>query len=192
MKLKTLLIVTGMALILSNVSIAAKYKIDIQGMHASINFKISHLGTSWLIGRFDKFEGEFEYDAKNPNNSKITMKVVTSSVNTNHAERDSHIRAHGLLKTDKYPEATFVSESFNLDENGKGTVTGKFTLHGVEKNITVPIQKIGEGNDPWGGYRVGFEGTMSITLKDYGMNKYLGKSSTTLELNVVIEGVRQE
>ena len=68
--------------------------------------------------------------------------VATSSVNTNHAERDSHIRADGLLKTEKYPEATFVSESFNLNENGKGTI--------------------------------------SITLKDYGMNKYLGKSSTQL------------
>ncbi len=191
MKLKTLLITAGMLLVLSSASIAAKYKIDIQGMHASVNFKISHLGTSWLLGRFDKFEGEFVYDAKKPNDSKITMKVVTSSVNTNHAERDSHLRARGLLRTDKYPEATFISESFNLDEKGKGTVTGKFTLHGVEKNIVVPIQKIGEGKDPWGGYRVGLEATMSIILKDYGMNKYLGKSSTALELNVVIEGVRQ-
>ena len=187
MKLKT----TALLLALGTSAMAADYKVDIAGMHAAVQFKISHLGTSWLMGRFDKFDGNFSYDAKDPNTSKITLTVDTTSVNTNHAERDSHIRAKGLLNTDKYSQATFSSETFNLNADNNGTVTGKFKLHGVEKTVTMAIKKVGEGKDPWGGYRVGFEGTMRIKLADYGITKNLGKASETLELNITIEGIRQ-
>jgi polyisoprenoid-binding protein YceI len=187
MKIKTLLL----SLALSASVSASDYKIDIPGMHAAVQFKISHLGTSWLMGRFDKFDGSFSYDANNPNDSKISMVVDTKSVNTNHAERDVHLRAENLLDTDKYPQATFSSESFDLNSEGNGTVTGKFTLHGVEKTVTMAITKVGEGKDPWGGYRVGFEGTMNIKLADYGITRNLGKASETLELYVAIEGKRQ-
>ena len=173
-------------------AMAADYKIDVKGMHASVLFKISHLGISWLRGGFDKFDGSFSYDVEDPSKSKITMTVNTGSVNTNHAERDSHLRGDDFLNTDKFPTATFSSDSFNLDADGSGTVTGKFNLHGVEKTVEMAIKKVGEGKDPWGGYRVGFEGTMTITLADYGMTKNLGKASETLELIVALEGVRKK
>lgn len=180
---------TLLLILLSTYSLAADYKIDIKGMHASVLFKISHLGTSWLRGGFDKFDGQFSYDAAKPNESKISMTVDTSSINTNHAERDSHLRGKGFLETDKFPEASFVSESFDMNDKG-GTVTGKFTLHGVEKTVQMAVEKVGEGKDPWGGYRVGFEGRMTIKLADYGITKNLGKASETLELIVAIEGIR--
>jgi len=187
MKLKTLLF----ALALSASAMAKDYKIDIKGMHASVQFKISHLGTSWLWGRFDKFDGSFNYDKSKPNASKLSMTVDTTSVNTNHAERDKHIRGKGLLETDQFPQATFSSETVTLNSDGVGTITGKLTLHGVEKNITMEIKRVGEGVDPWGGYRAGFEGTMKIVLADYGITRNLGKASEILELIVAIEGVRQ-
>ncbi|VAW42403.1 hypothetical protein MNBD_GAMMA01-828 [hydrothermal vent metagenome] len=154
MKLKTLLL----SIAFSTSAFSADYKIDIEGMHASVLFKISHLGISWLRGGFDKFEGSFSYDADKPNDSKIIMNVDTSSVNSNHAERDSHLRAEGLLNTDKFPKASFISESFDWTNASTGIVVGKFTLHGVEKTVSMAIKKNGEGKDPWGGYRVGFEG----------------------------------
>ena len=70
-------------------------------------------------------------------------------------------------------------------------MTGKLTLHGVEKTITVDIKKIGEGEDPWGGYRSGFDGTTTLKLADFGITKNLGKASETLELIVTFEGKRQ-
>ncbi|VAW44757.1 Protein yceI precursor [hydrothermal vent metagenome] len=187
MKFKILIL----SIALSTSTMAADYKIDIEGMHASIQFKISHLGTSWLRGRFDKFDGNFSYNPKKPNDSKISMAVDVSSINSNHAERDKHLRAKSLLNTTKYPKATFNSESFDLNADSTGTVTGKFTLRGIEKIVTMEIKKVGEGRDPWGGYRVGFEGAMNITLADYGITKYLGKSSKTLELTVEFEGIKQ-
>lgn len=186
-KLKTALL----ALTFGSSVMAADYKVDVPGMHASVLFKISHLGISWLRGGFDKFDGDFSYDAEKPNDAKITMTVDTSSINSNHTTRDSHIRAEGLLNTDKFPQATFASTKFNWTSEKSGTVTGQFTLHGTEKTVTMAIEKVGEGKDPWGGYRVGFEGVMTIKLADFGITKNLGKASETLELIVAIEGKRQ-
>ncbi len=191
MNIKTTLLALTLGTTLATSTMAADYKIDTDGMHASVLFKISHLGTSWLYGRFDKFGGTFSYDSDKPNDSKITMNVDTTSVDTNHAERNIHIQAPGLLETGKYKNATFTSTKFNWQNDIKGTVTGTLNLHGTEKTVTMAIEKVGEGKDPWGGYRVGFEGTMTIKLADYGMTKNLGPASETLELIVAIEGVRQ-
>ncbi len=169
---------------------SAEYKIDTKGMHAAVLFKISHLGTSWIHGRFDKLEGKFRYNKKNPNESAITMTVDTRSINTNHAERDKHLRDKKILDVNSYPNATFVSTKFKLDKSSNGIVTGLLTLHGVKKVIDISIVKVGEGNDPWGGHRVGFEGSLIIKLADYGITKFLGKTSKTLELTISIEGIR--
>ena len=57
-----------MALILSTTTSASadKYTIDTKGAHAFVQFKIKHLGYSFLYGRFDIFSGEFEFDETNP------------------------------------------------------------------------------------------------------------------------------
>ena len=144
-----------------------------------------------MMGRFDKFEGTYSYDAEKPNESKISITVDTTSVNTNHAERDSHIRAEGLLNTDNFSSANFVSDSIVFNTETNGVVKGKLTLHGVEKEVSMDIVKVGEGKDPWGGYRTGFEGTMTLRLADFGITRNLGKASETLELTVMLEGIRQ-
>jgi len=189
MKLKLFLI----SLLFTASSMAADYKVDIKGMHAAIQFKISHLGTSWLLGRFDDFSGEFNFDADKPSESKVKITVETKSVNSNHAERDKHLRGKDFLNVDEFPQATFVSDSFTLNADNSGVVTGKFKLHGVEKTVTINIKKVGEGKDPWGGYRAGFEGNITLTLADFGINtaKKLGAASATLDLMIYLEGVRK-
>ncbi len=186
-----LLITLLSTLLISSAASAADYKLDIKGMHAAVQFKISHLGMSWIMGRFDSFTGEYSYDADKPEEAKLSIVVDTKSVNTNHAERDIHLRNEDFLDVDKYPQATFTSETVTLNDDNTGTMTGQLNLHGVEKTITVDIKKIGEGKDPWGGYRSGFEGSTILKLADYGMTKNLGKASETLELTVSFEGKRQ-
>ena len=179
------------ALFSSAMTNAADYQIDTKGAHASIQFKISHLGYSWLWGRFNDFDGTFSYDEKNKSAAKISMTVKTKSVDTNHAERDKHLRSNDFLNVKKYPQAKFVSTHYQADENGKGILTGNFTLHGVTKKVHLNIAQVGAGNDPWGGFRRGFEGTLRIALKDYGITKNLGSASAKLDLIISLEGIKQ-
>jgi polyisoprenoid-binding protein YceI len=169
---------------------AADYVIDTAKSHASINFRIKHLGFSWLTGRFDDFGGTFSYDEAHPEASKIKVEVKTDSIDSNHAERDKHLRSKEFLDTATYPTATF--ESTGVKVNGdKATIAGNLTLHGVTKPIEIAAERIGGGADPWGGFRQGFSGTTRIPLRDFGINFDLGPASQEVELTLYIEGVRK-
>lgn len=166
------------------------YQIDTKGMHASVNFKIQHLGYSWLTGRFEKFDGQYTYDDQQLSNSKIAVTIDTASVSTNHAERDVHLRSADFLNVKKHPKAQFVSDSISGTDQ-KMHVAGKFTLNGVTKEIVIEAHKIGEGKDPWGGYRNGFSGTTALKLADFNISKDLGPASAEVLLELHIEGVKK-
>lgn len=172
--------------------VADTYVIDTEGSHASINFKIRHLGFSWLTGRFDKFSGTFDYDPENPGASKISVDIDTASVNSNHAKRDKHLRDPDFLDVANHPKASFVSTGVKVTGEGTADVTGNLTLHGVTKEVVIKATHIGGGDDPWGGYRHGFSGTTSLKLKDFGIDFNLGPSAESVDLELHVEGVKQE
>ena len=165
---------------------ADDYKID--ETHSFIQFRTKHLGYSWEYGRFNVIGGTFTYDASNPSKNRIDINVDVNSINTNHDLRDEHLQEK-YLHTDKAPKASFKSTAYQGDANS-GTVTGELTLNNTTKTVTIPIKKVGEGNDPWGGYRAGFEGTLTIDTRDYGYNYQLGDQSYVVELQLGVGGVR--
>jgi polyisoprenoid-binding protein YceI len=176
----------------ANTASAANYVIDTKGNHASINFRIKHLGFSWLTGRFDRFTGTFSYDEANPEASKINVEIDAASINSNHAERDKHLRDKKFLDAASFPKASFQSTSVKSTGDGKADVAGKLTLHGVTKEIVIATEYVGGGDDPWGGHRQGFTGTTTLALEDFGIDtKHLGPASKTVELTLHIEGVRK-
>ena len=189
---KTLAALTlGTALLGAGHALAADYAIDKQGQHAFVNFKISHLGYSWLYGSFKDFDGSFSFDEKSPEASKVNVTLNTASVDTNHAERDKHIRSDDFLSVDKHPTATFASTSVKSTGEGTADITGNLTLNGVTKPVVIAAKFIGQGDDPWGGYRAGFEGSTMLKLKDFDITKDLGPASESVELIISVEGVRQ-
>jgi len=188
---KILIASTLMATLLAPLANAANYVVDTKGAHASVNFKIKHLGYSWLTGRFDRFDGKFSYDPANVGASKIEMNIDASSINTNHAERNKHLKSGDFLETNKFANAKFVSTKITDKGNGKLAINGTLSLHGVNKDIVIDAQKVGEGKDPWGGYRVGFSGTTVLTLKDFGIKMDLGPASAQVYMELYVEGIRQ-
>lgn len=170
---------------------AAEYKIDIEGTHAFIQFKIQHLGYSWIIGQFNEFDGQFSYDNTNEQASKISIVIDTASIDSNHKLRDKHLRNDKFLDVKKYPQATFVSKKYTPTSAGKAILTGDFTFRGITKSIDINVNKMGEGKDPWGGERVGFEGTTRFKLKDYNIHKKLNPASSEVELYFTLEGIKQ-
>jgi len=167
---------------------AEQYKID--PAHSFIQFKISHLGFSTLVGRFNTLEGEFSYDTENPKAASINVVVQTDSLDSNHAERDKHLRGKDFFNVKKYPDARFTSTAFKPTAEG-GTLDGELTLMGVTKPITLEVKAEGAGKDPWGGQRRGYTAYTTINRGDFGMDYNLGPQAETVKLELFIEGIRQ-
>ena len=103
-----------------------------------------------------------------------------------HEPRPSH-----LGTVSEHPTATFESTSVKSTGEGTADITGDLTLNGVTKPVVIEAKFIGEGKDPWGGYRAGFEGTTTLKLKDFDIKIDLGPASQTVDLIISVEGVRQ-
>lgn len=170
---------------------AADYKIDTQGAHAFVQFKIKHLGYSWLWGRFNNFKGDFSFDENKPDATKVNVEINMSSLDTNHAERDKHLKGKDFFDVEKFPTTTFKSTSVTVNADKSATLKGDLTLKGITKSIDIPVTAIGGGADPWGGYRQGFEGHTTLKLKDFGINYDLGPATQEAEVLLSIEGIRQ-
>ncbi len=150
---------------------------------------MSHLGFSYTVGRFDKFQGDFTYDPKNIEASTVSVTVDTRSVDSNHAERDKHIRSDDFLDAKKYPETKFVSTKVIDKGNGLFDIQGNLTLHGQTKPITIVADFIGAGKDPWGNERAGFSGLTRIELADFGI-QVMGDTSY-VDMELYVEGIKQ-
>jgi len=168
----------------STLAWAARY--DIDPSHAFIQFRVSHLGFSTLAGRFNTFEGSFTWDRETPSASAIEVVVDTASVDSNWAERDKHLRGEDFLHVDKYPQAVFKSTRYE-----GGRMEGTLTLRGITRPIVLDVRAIGEGPDPWGGYRAGFAASTKINRHDFGIDFDLGPTADEIAFDLFIEGIRK-
>jgi len=193
MKIKQLLTIITLLFSAPISVMASEYLIDTEGAHAAIEFRIQHLGYSWLLGQFKDFSGTFNYDEKNPAAATFKVTINTASIDSNHAERDKHLREENYLDTDKYPQATFISSSYTPQAEGRAILKGKLTLHGVTREISIAVAEVGAGMDPWGGYRRGFTGETTLVLADFGIDEKekLGPAAKKVKLFLFIEGIRQ-
>lgn len=167
---------------------AAEYTLDTPGMHAAINFRANHLGYSFVTGRFDKFSGNFSFDKADPANAKVKIEIDASSINTNHEKRDEHLRSADFFDVENHGTATFESTSVTPTGDNTAKITGNLTIRGVTKEVTLDATYIGEGDDPWGGYRAGFSATGEIVPAEFGMPH--GVAQAPVQLMIEAEGTR--
>lgn len=164
-KLVSRLILSGI-LFLSTPLFAATYKIDAD--HTSVSFKIRHLFSN-VQGRFNQFEGSFEYDPEKPETWKVNATVQAASIDTNVAPRDKHLRSADFFDVEKFPTLSFVStEVTNVTQEG-AELHGLLNIHGVEKPVVFDLQILGVGPDPWGNIKAGFTATTQINRKDFDL-----------------------
>lgn len=171
------------------VNAAEEYKVDPQ--HSAAVFKVGHLGIGFVWGSFPDISGTVVADAENPSESSVSITIKTESVDTNVDKRDEHLRTADFFDVQKYPTMSFKSSKVEKVDDDTVRVTGDFNLHGVTKTITVDVHKIGEGKDPWGGYRVGFETEFEIQRSEYGMAEYIPAASDKVQIKLAVEGIRQ-
>jgi polyisoprenoid-binding protein YceI len=163
---------------------AGTYALDKK--HASLTAKIVHMGFSHYTLRLDSLDGSFTYDPANWQATKATITVDPKSVDTHDSAFDKQIA--GYFEADKYPTITFVSTGLQAGADGKGTMTGDLTFHGVTKPVTLDVtfDGAGHGIGPLG-TRLGFSGSTQIKRSDFGLNSVILNQFTSDEVDLAFE-----
>lgn len=184
-----------LALVLSSFSFsvassAAGYKLD--ASHSEVGFGVKHLVISTVKGRFNKFDGGFDYDEKSKTLSKVEIKIDAASIDTNDKKRDDHLSSPDFFDVKKFASLEFKADKATGVEGGKSfKLPGTLTMHGVSKPITLDVDFKGTTTDPWGNERVVFGATAKIKRADWGMswNKSLDKGGLVVgeEVTIMIE-----
>jgi polyisoprenoid-binding protein YceI len=136
--------------------------------HSDLLFQVRHLVTR-VRGRFTAFSGTVAIDEDNPQRSSVTVEIDAASIDTGTPDRDSHLRSADFFDVATYPTLTFVSSRIDRTSAEEFDVTGTLTIHGVAREVTLPVSYLGRTNDPWGNERVGFESELTINRKDFGL-----------------------
>jgi polyisoprenoid-binding protein YceI len=167
---------------------ADNYALDT--MHTAAVFKISHLGLSWVYGRFNDVSGDFVVDTADPSKSSFTLTIKTETVDTGNAKRDGHLRSPDFFNAKQFPLLTFKSTSVKAVPGGYD-VTGELTLHGVTKTATLPLRGGRTGEFPKGVQRIGFTTDTVLRRSEYGMDRMVGAVGDEVYVSVSFEGVKK-
>jgi polyisoprenoid-binding protein YceI len=137
---------------------------NIDPSHTEVGFTARHL-MSKVRGRFEKFEGHIVTGAA----PAATASIDLNSINTHEPNRDNHLRSSDFFDVENNGPMTFTST--RVEDGGNGVlVTGDLTIKGVTQSVTLDVEILGVEGDPWGGTRVGFEGTTTISRKSFGVD----------------------
>ncbi len=138
--------------------------------HTRIGFSARHAMVSKVRGQFNEFNGSVFLDAEEPANSKVEITIKAASIDTRNADRDAHLRSNDFFAMEEYPEITFRSTRVEQASENEYYVTGDLTIRGTTKPVTVNFQLNGSVVDPWGNFRIGFDGQTTINRKDWGVS----------------------
>jgi polyisoprenoid-binding protein YceI len=162
---KTLVAVLFSSLLACGAFAADTYNLDPN--HSRVAFSVSHLVINNVHGKFNEFSGTVVVDNNAIKEAKGTIEV--KSIDTGIAKRDGHLRTPDFFDAQKYPTITFVSKRAEKkgDEN---VLIGDFTMHGVTKEISLPVKLSGPITDPWGGTRIGVHAKTKLSRKEFGVS----------------------
>ena len=148
--------------------LTGSYTID--AAHSRVGFVARHAMVTKVRGSFNDFEGTAVLDGSNPTASTATLTIQAKSVDTRNSQRDEHLRSNDFFAMDEYPTITFVSTAARQTGDAEFELTGDLTIKGTTRSITIPFVYGGAATDPYNNLRVGFEGSVVINRKDWGVN----------------------
>lgn len=187
MKFKNVLVVAVVVSTLAGAGFAAdKYTID--ASHSLVGFSVKHLVVTNTKGRFKEVSGTLMYDAKDVAKSSVEVTIPAASITTDNDKRDEHLKSPDFFDVQKHPDITFKSSK--IEKKGDSyLMTGTLTMKGVSKVVEIPVTINGTINDPWGGIRIGAEGSAKVNRQDYGIswNKALDNGGVVVGNDVLID-----
>jgi polyisoprenoid-binding protein YceI len=142
---------------------------DLDPTHTEVGFSIRHLMVSKVRGRFTRVTGAFVVGAT-LDASHVEAEVDLASVDTNHADRDAHVRNADFLDVERFPTMTYRSTGVRA-EGDHYLVDGELSLHGVTRVVPLRLEVDGYlPQSPFGDTRVGLSATGEIDRRDFDLH----------------------
>lgn len=136
--------------------------------HSEVEFAVKHMMIATVKGRFSGVSGRLELDEQDVTRSRVEVSIDTGSIDTRDAKRDEHLRSADFFDVANHPQMTFVSRSIER-VGDRLKVVGDLTIRGTTREITLDVEDLGRGKDPWGGDRAAFTATGKLDRLDYGL-----------------------
>jgi polyisoprenoid-binding protein YceI len=181
----------------SSVPASAPEIYTIDKSHSEAVFQVRHLVTK-VRGRFTDFEGVIRVDRERPGLSSVVFSIDAASVDTDVADRDTHLKSPDFFDVAQYPELRFVSKNVKPGFRGDHVdIVGDLTIKGITREVTLRVEPHGQAKDPWGNTRAAFTAKTTIDRKDFGLtwNQALETGGVlvgdAVEIEAEIEAVKQ-
>jgi polyisoprenoid-binding protein YceI len=171
---------------------------DIDPAHFSVVFSVSHMKMSYTYGIFRQAQARVVLDRENPAASQFQLSIKADSIDTNNAQRDNHLKSPDFFNVAQYPTIDFQSTSVVLDSRPQQgivyQVTGNLTMHGVTRQVTLPIQLLGEGVGQDGKPKAGFLTQTELKRSDFGITTFLENDAVgdAIGITISFESARQD
>lgn len=137
--------------------------------HTRIGFIARHAMVTKVRGSFHQFEGTAHLDGGDPSRSTAQVAIKTESIDTGVEQRDQHLRTNDFLDAPNFPEITFRTTSVEPRSDTEYRVVGDLTIKETTRPVTIDFEYTGNAVDPYGNLRVGLEGSVTISRKEYGV-----------------------
>ena len=167
MKIRSFVGFLSVASLAASTALAADTYVVDKG-HSEATFQVRHM-VSKVRGRFGDFEGRIRIEPGKPAASSVEFSLQTGSLDSDNEMRDKHLKSPDFFDVEKYPTITFKSTQIAERGGDVYDVTGVLTIRGISKQVTLPVTLLGFVKDPWGGERAGFETSVTLNRKDFGM-----------------------
>ena len=145
---------------------AAAETFHVDPVHSSMLFRVKHMNTSYIWGRFNEYSGTANLDGADPS---FSVQIKVDSIDTANAKRDQHLKGPDFFSARQFPAISFKSTKVTKLGPTTYDVEGTLTLHGVSKPIKVRVDRTGTGKGPTGGAITGLATTFTIKRSDFGM-----------------------
>jgi polyisoprenoid-binding protein YceI len=156
--------------------------------HASVTWRVMHMGLSAYTARFDKVDGKLAYTPATASSSRVEFTIDATSVNTGLVPFNKKLNGAEWFDGEKNPNITFKSTKIEAAGDNKYKMTGDMTLRGVTKPMTWDVTFNGGLYNSFAqAHAVGFSAKGIVKRSDWGMKEYVPMISDDVEVNVEVE-----
>ncbi len=168
-------------------TLTGDYEID--ASHSRMGFAAKHAIVATVRGQFTSYRADVHLDEENPAASTIRVEIDSASLDSRNADRDAHLRTPDFLDVESYPTIVFQSTKVEKTDDDVYSAIGDLTIRDKTQPVAVEFELTGTTTDPWGNFRVGFEGRATVNRRDWGLewNMPLDKGGVLVSEKVKLE-----